>query len=142
MSNSDKTQYLERQVVDRIFANTAPDGAIDGVYVMLFASEPANQPDETNQVSGDSYSPVQVTASEWTLDSQGEPARYVNTNEISFGVLDSDNTVTVGGVVLYDGADPATSNALYADSLAGGSILVSSSDQFVLSAGDLVVEEQ
>jgi hypothetical protein len=66
----------------------------------------------------------------------------VNSNEINFGALDSSNTVTVGGVVLYDGADPATSNALYADALSGGSLLVSSSDEFVLSAGDLVVEEQ
>lgn len=138
---TDKTQYHETQVLDRIFANVAPDGAQDGCYVALWTTDPANQPDEVNHLSGDSYSgPQQVTASGWTQVQAGGPRRYENANAIDFGVLDTSTQKTVAGVVLYDGADPATANALYADALSS-SKTVDAGDEFKFNAGDITVEE-
>ncbi|MDB9247466.1 hypothetical protein PN419_00395 [Halorubrum ezzemoulense] len=140
MSN-DKTQYLEQQTLDRIFDNVAPDGALDGVYVALWASSPANSPDPVNEVSGNEYSPVQVTASNWSLDNAGGPRRYVNDNIIDFGKLDTGSSKTVTGVVLYDGADTSTANALYADDLVDGSTTVEAGNKFEIEGGNLPVEE-
>lgn len=138
---TDKTDYMETQTLDRIFANTSPDAAVDGCYVALWGSSPANAPDNTNEISGGSYSVVQVTASGWTQVQAAAPRRYENANVVDFGVLDSASDVTVAGVVLYDGADTSTANALYADDLANGSTTVSAGDKFEISAGDLTVEE-
>jgi hypothetical protein len=138
---TDKTQYHETLVLDRVFANVPPDGALDGCYVALFASDPANQPNETNEISGDGYSPVQVTASGWTQVSAGGPREYENANEVDFGVLDSSSQTTVAGVVLYDAADTSTANALYQDALSGGSTTVDAGDEFKFNGGDITVSE-
>lgn len=138
--STDKTDYLEAQTLDRIFSNQAPDGAVDGCYVALWGSSPANSPDPTNEISGGSYSPVQVTASGWTQTQAAAPRRYENASVIDFGQLDSASDTTVAGVVLYDGADTSTANALYADDLAA-SETVSAGDKFEFEAGDLTVEE-
>lgn len=139
--STDKTQYLEGQVLDRIFANAAPDGAVDGVYVALWASSPANAPNNTNEVSGDSYAVVNVTASGWSVASTGGPKKYTNDNIIDFGKLDTVNSKTVAGVVLYDGADTSTANALYADDLVNGTTTVEAGNKFEIEAGNLPVEE-
>lgn len=135
-----KTDYHESQVMDRIFENTAPDGANDGCYVALWSSSPANAPDNTNEISGDGYSPQQVTASDWTQVSASAPRQYENASEIDFGVLDSSSEVTVAGVVLYDGSDTGADNALWRADL-DSSKTVSSGDEFKFNAGDLDVSE-
>lgn len=139
--STDKTTYHEEQVMNRIFENAAPDGANDGCYVALWSSSPANSPDSANEVSGDGYSPIQVTASGWTEVSASAPNEYENANEVDFGVLDSSSDTTVAGVVLYDGSDTSTANALWADDLSGGSTTVSAGDEFKFNAGDLTVNE-
>lgn len=138
---TDKTAYHEAQVMDRVFNNTAPDGANDGVYVALWGSSPANAPDSTNEISGDGYSPIQVTASGWTETSADGPNTFENASDVDFAVLDSASDTTVAGVVLYDGADTSTANALYYDDLSGGSTTVSAGDEFKFAAGDLTVSE-
>lgn len=138
---TEKTTYHETQVADRIFANSAPDGAVDGVYVALWTTSPTNTPDETNEVSGDSYSPVQVTASGWSTVSSSGPRQYDNDAQIDFGVLDTSSDKTVAGVVLYDGSDTANDNALYYDDLAGGDATVDAGDEFFIGAGNLTVGE-
>lgn len=135
-----KTDYHETQVADRIFANTAPDGANDGVYVALWSTSPANAPDETNEISGDGYSPQQATASGWSTVSTSNPRQYDNDAEINYGVLDSTNDKTVTGVVLYDGSDTSTANALYYGDLSTQKT-VSAGDEFKINAGDLDVSE-
>jgi len=139
MTNA-KTDYHEAQVMDRIFANAAPDGANDGVYVALWGTNPANSPDNTNEISGDSYSVVQLTASNWSVSSASAPREYQNDVDIDFGVLDTSTSTTVEGVVLYDGADTGTSNALYFDDNFG-SETVSAGDEFKLGAGNVTVSE-
>lgn len=139
MSN-DKTDYLESQVLDRVFANQAPDGAVDGVYVALWATTPANAPNEANELTGDSYSPVQVTASGWSVGSAGAPREYTNDSVIDFGVLDSASQKTVAGVVLYDGPDTAADNALYIDD-EFSSATVDAGNKFELEAGGVTVSE-
>jgi len=139
MSN-DKTDYLEAQTLDRIFANQAPDAAVDGVYVALWASTPTNAPDETNEITGGSYSPVQVTASGWSVNSTAGPREYVNDSVIDFGVLDSGSDITIEGVVLYDGADTSTANALYFDD-DFSSTTVSAGNKFELGAGNVTISE-
>lgn len=138
---TDKTDYHETQVMDRVFANSAPDGAVDGAYVAVWDQDPANAPNEANEISGGSYSPQQVQASGWTQVNASAPRRYENSSEVNFGQLDSSSSVTVGGVVLYDGADTTNDNALYADALSGGSTTVSAGDEFKFNAGDITVEE-
>lgn len=139
--STDKTAYHEGQVLDRIFANVAPDGAQDGCYVHLWSSSPTDSPDSANALSGDNYSPVQVTSSGWSVTNTSSPRRYANDNAVDFAVLDSSSSKTVAGVVLYDGADPSTANALYADDLQGGSTTVNANDEFKIRAGNLTVEE-
>lgn len=139
--STDKTQYLESQVLDRIFDNVAPDGALDGVYIALWSSSPANAPSDSNEVSGDQYSPVQVTASDWSVDNSGGPKRYTNDNIIDFGKIDTASSKTVAGVVLYDGADTTNDNALYADDLVDGTVTVEAGNKFEIEAGNLPVEE-
>lgn len=137
-----KTDYHEQQVADRIFANSAPDGAVDGCYVALWASSPANAPDEANEVTGDGYSVQQVIASGWSLTTNtANPREYDNDADIDYGVLDSSTQKTVAGVVLYDGADTSLANALYYGDLAGGSVTVDAGDEFKINAGELVVSE-
>lgn len=136
-----KTDYHENQVADRIFANSAPDGANDGVHVALWTSSPSNAPDETNEVSGSGYSVQQVTASAWSVDNTNNPRRYDNDSIIDFGVLDSGSSTTVAGVVLYDGADTSTDNALYYGDLSGGTQTVTAGSEFNFQAGELNVEE-
>jgi len=138
MSDS-KTDYHEQQVLDRVFANSAPDGAQDGVHVALWSSAPSNSPDESNEISGDGYSTVQVTASGWSVSSANGPREYQNDSAIDFGVLDSSTSTSVEGVVLYDGSDTSTANALYHDD--GVSETVDAGNEFKLSAGDVTVSE-
>jgi hypothetical protein len=138
---TDKTDYLEAETLDRIFANESPDGAVNGVYVALFSVVPSNAPDPANEINGGSYSSEQVTASGFSVTSQAAPRRYANDSVIDFGVLDSSSQTTVAGVVLVDGPDTSADNSLYADSLAGGSTTVDAGDKFEISAGDLTVEE-
>lgn len=136
-----KTDYHEQQVADRIFANTAPDGAVDGCYVALWATSPANAPSNANEVTGDGYSPVQVTAANWSLTASTQnPREYDNDAEIDFGVLDSASQKTVTGVVLYDGADTGTANALYYGDLTTQKT-VDAGDEFKINAGDLTIGE-
>lgn len=138
---TDKTTYHETQVADRIFANSAPDGAVDGCYVALWTTAPGNTPDESNEVSGSGYSPQQVTASGWTQVNANGPRRYENASQIDFGVLDSGSSTTVAGAVLYDGSDTANDNALYYDTPTGGTQTVAAGNEYRIDAGELTVEE-
>ena len=137
---SEKTDYHEAQVIDRIFDNVAPDGAVDGCYVMLWASTPTNNPDPNNELTGDSYSPVQVTASGWSVSQANDDRIYDNDSAIEFGQLDTSTDKTIKGVVLYDGADASNDNALYVDK-DFGSTAVLAGDKFEIGAGDYTVKE-
>lgn len=138
--SDDKTDYHEAQVMNRIFENSAPDGAQDGCYVALWTTSPANAPSNVNEVSGDGYSPQQVTASGWTQVSASNPRQYENASEINFGVLDSSTQKTVAGAVLYDGADTGTANALWIGDL-NTTQTVDAGNEFKINAGDLDVSE-
>jgi len=135
-----KTDYHENQVADRVFENTTPDGATDGVYVALWTTAPANAPDEANEVDDtNEYDMIQVTASGWTASSVNAPKTYDNDSEINFGVLNSGADTTVEGYVLYDGPDSATDNALWqGDDV---SVVVSAGDELKFNAGDLSISE-
>ena len=137
----DNTRYLEAQTLDRVFNNEAPDGARDGVYIALWTVDPSNAPDGSNEVSGDQYSPVHVTASEWTRINDGGPRQYENSNLIDFGKLDTSSDKTIAGFVMYDGPDTATDNALFANGLAGGAKSVAAGNKFEFEAGNLTVSE-
>ena len=138
--SQDKTDYHEQQVMDRVFDNAAPDGAVDGCHVALWATSPANNPDTANEIDGNQYSPVQVPAAEWSLATAANPRQYENDNEIDFGALDDSSQITIEGVVLYDGADTSTANALYADALTETKT-VDAGDEFKFNPGDLDVSE-
>lgn len=138
---TNKTAYHENQVADRVFANSAPTGAVDGVTVALWSTSPTNAPSTANEVSGDSYSPVNVTASGWSTVNANNPRQYDNDADISFGVLDTSAQKTVAGVVLYEPtADTSTGNALYYGDLAS-SKTVAAGDEFKFAAGDLDISE-
>ena len=137
---AEKTDYHEAQVTDRIFANSAPDGAVDGCYVMLWSTTPTNSPTASNELSGDSYAAVQVTASGWSTDQANDDRIYSTDSIIDFGKLDTGTSKTVEGIVLYDGSDAGTDNALYADT-DFGSETVAAGDKFEIEAGNLTVQE-
>jgi len=137
----DKTQYLEAQTLDRVFANESPDGARDGVYVALWAVNPSNNPNQSNEVTGDQYSPIAVPASDWKRTSAGSPRQYENDVLIDFGKLDTSTDTTVAGFVLYDGPDPSVDNPLFASGLVGGAKTVAAGNKFEFEAGNLTVSE-
>lgn len=97
---TDATTYTENEVMDMFFANTAPDGALDGPSVALWTTNPANSPDAANEVGGNQYARVTTTASDWTETSAGGPVQYENGVTLDFGQLDDSVDVTVEGVVL------------------------------------------
>ncbi len=138
---NDKTSYHEAQVIDRVFDNAVPDGAIDGCYVALWASSPSNTPDTANEVTGGSYSPVHVPASDWSVTSTESPRRYENSVAVQYGKLDTSSNVTINGVVLFDGSDTSTANALYSDDLTGGETVVNAGDKFEIEPGNITAEE-
>jgi hypothetical protein len=138
---TDKTDYLEAETLDRIFANETPDGAVNGVYVALWSVVPANAPVASNEINGGSYSSVQVTASGFSVDNSASPRRYINNSIIDFGVLDSSNPTTIEGLVLVDGPDASADNSLYSDTLTDGTTTVAAGDKFEIEAGDLQIEE-
>jgi hypothetical protein len=124
-------EYLEAEVLAQYFENQS-------VYVALWASNPANAPDETNEVSGDGYSPVQLASGEIVRDVTGGPTRDKTSVDIAFGVLDSSTDKQVEGVVLYDGADTSTANALaYDDDISES---VGAGNNFQIPSGNLTIE--
>jgi hypothetical protein len=134
---TDATTYDEEQWAGRNFENTDADPAPSTTYVALWTTNPANSPDETNEVSGDGYSPQSVDNSSggWTRVQTGGPTEVENANTIDFGVLDSTADKTVEGVVVYDGSDTSTANALVkADDL---SLTVSAGDALSFDPGEL-----
>jgi len=137
---NDKTLYHESQVLDRIFDNQVPDGARDGGYIALWATTPTNDPNETNEINGNKYNPVHVSASDWTLVNTGGPRRYETVNAVEFGVLDDSQQITIEGTVVYDGQDTATDNPLYFDD-DFGTETVDPGDEFKLAAGDAAAQE-
>lgn len=131
---TDATDYLESQTLDRFFANVSPDGAIDGPTVALWTTGPADAPDATNEVSGDSYSRFTTTSADWSTFSTGDSGYgYENSTALDFGVLDSSTSTSVEGVVLID--DTGTSDKfLYASGDVSKS--VAAGDEFKINAGD------
>jgi len=97
----------------------------------------ANSPDSTNELSGDGYSPQSVDNSSggWSRVQTGGPTEVENANTIDFGVLDSTTDKTVKGVVVYDGSDTSTANALVkADDL---SVTVTAGNALSFDPGEL-----
>mgnify|MGYP000040523012 CR=1 FL=1 len=111
---TDATTYTEEQVIGRMFENVDADASPATTYVALWTTDPANSPDPANEVSGDSYSPLAVdnSSGEWQRDSTGGPTQVSNSIELDFGVLDTSSQVNVEGIVVYDGSDTSTANAL------------------------------
>jgi len=111
---TDATTYNEQEYIERNFENVDADPAPATTYVALWTSEPANSPDPVNEVSGDGYSPQPVDNSSggWSRVQTGGPTEVENANTIDFGVLDSSSQKTVEAVVVYDGSDTSTANAL------------------------------
>lgn len=142
MVNVSKTHYYENQTIDRVFANSAPTGAVDGVTVALWSSSPANKPDQTNEVSGDSYTTVNVTASGWSLTANvNNPREYDNDAVIDFGTLDTSTSKWVNGTVLFEPTgDTSTGNAVYYGDLSTNKN-VAAGDEFRFNAGDLTINE-
>ena len=137
-----KTAYHENNTADRVFANSAPTGAQDGVTVALWSTEPNNAPSQANEVSGDSYTTQNVTASGWSLTaSTNDPRTYDNDAAIDFGTLDTSASKWVNGTVLFEPTnDTSTGNAVYYGALTTHRN-VSSGDEFKFNAGDLDVSE-
>lgn len=130
---SDATQYSEEVFIGRTFEGTAPPAPVNPIYVCLWGINPANNPASANEITGDTYARQTVDPTGWTRLSTSEPTRVTNANPINFGQLSSTTAITVEGVVLADGADPATCNYLYAN----GDIAVSvaAGNGFQIDAG-------
>jgi hypothetical protein len=125
------TEYLEAEVLAQYFENQS-------VYVALWSSNPANKPDETNEITGGGYSPVQLASGEIVRNVTGGPTRDESSVDISFGELDSSTDKQVEGVVLYDGADTSTANALaYDDDISES---VGAGNNFQIPSGNLTIE--
>lgn len=130
---TDATQYAENQFADMWFNNTAPDGALDGPAVALWTVAPANAPDPTNEVAGDSYARIVTASADWTETSAGGPTTYENAVDLDFGVLDSAGSTSVEGVVLVR-EDLTSDEFLYAN--ADVSESVAAGNEFKINAGD------
>lgn len=131
---TDATTYAEKQFADMWFANSEPDGAIDGPAVALWTTAPANDPDFANEVDdANEYARVSTTAADWTETSTGGPVTYENDVELDFGVLNSGGSVTVEGVALVR-EDLASDEAIYVND--DVSVTVDAGNEFKINAGD------
>jgi hypothetical protein len=132
------TDYTEQEIIEWLLEGTAPATAPGTVYVALWSTNPANSPDPTNEISGSGYSVQSVgTSGGWVRDVTGGPTRDENGSTVDFGVLDSSTSITVEGVVLFDGSDTSTANALAYDKEISES--VSPGGEFRFEAGNLTV---
>lgn len=82
------------------FADQTPDGSIGGPTVALWTTAPSDDPDFSNEVSGNQYSRITTTSSDWTQSGAGAPTEFTSDTDFSFGQLDDSADVTVEGVVL------------------------------------------
>lgn len=138
---SGATRYLEQQVINNYLTNQT-------TFVALFSTAPSNDPDPTNQITGDEYSPVEISAGTFseiqTNGSLGDPTKLENTSIVNMGKLDTAGSVTVQGVVIYDGVDPSTSNALFTSDTdqAGNSlsVTVDAGDKLEFESGGITFQ--
>lgn len=131
---SDATTYSEEQFIGRSFEGTDTDSAPSTVYVALWEQAPANSPDNSFEVGGDSYTVQGVGNADWSRAQTGDPTEVENAVEIDFGVLDSSTTTPIEGLVLFDGSDTSTANALYATGDISES--VAAGNEFKINAND------
>jgi hypothetical protein len=136
----ENTEYLETKLIEWLAENTQMPTPPTDLYVALWSTNPANAPDSTNEITGDSYSVQSVsTSGGWVRDVTGGPTRDENDSVVDFGVLDSSTQKSVEGVVIFDGADTSTANALmYDDDI---SETVAAGNEFRFPAGDFNLEQ-
>lgn len=134
---TDATQYLEEDTISSNLENQQ-------TYVALWSSPPNNQPNETNEITGDSYSPVSVSSGTWTRVQTGGPTEVENGSLIDMGKLDTASQKIVEGVVIYDGADTSTANAIFksdeTQSNNALSITVDSGDKLEFETGGITFQ--
>lgn len=133
---SDATDYAENQFMDMWFAGVAPDGAVaDGSLALALWEDvaPADSPDFTNELAGDSYARISVNQADWTKDTSGSSTNYTIAVDADFGVLDSAADKAVEGVVVVR-TDLTDDHAIYANG--DVSETVAAGNEFKINAGD------
>ena len=97
---SELSAWQESELMDAIFANTAPSSSIDGPTLALWGVSPANDPNFANELdSTQEYSRLTTASGDWTVSSTNGPRSYQNSVLLDFGVLNSGAQVTVEGLV-------------------------------------------
>lgn len=135
---TDATAYAEAEFADMWFAAAAPDGAVANadLAVALWTVAPANAPDGTNEVAGDSYS--RISGVTWNNSNASAPREYTNGDVIDYGVLDTATQTSVEGVVLVrtDTANTASGTEEFIYANGDVSEVVDAGNEFKINAGD------
>lgn len=136
---SDLTDYLEGQIMDWSFLNTAFDSSPGTLYIALHTDDPTESGD-ANEVSAADYSRADVPAGtgEFTKDTSGTGTSISNDGEISFGTATND-WGTVSHFSIWTDQQGGSGNPLWYSSLST-SKTVNTDDEIRFQAGDLTAQ--
>lgn len=123
--------YLETEVMEHIFKNTAIFSVLASVDVALWTAATGEADSSGTEVTGGSYARENVAAAGWAAISDGATS---NSGAVDFGTA-SANWGTVGWVSIET---PSGTNRLFHGALAATKT-VNNGDTFQFAAGDLDV---
>lgn len=127
---ADMGNYLENEVMEHVFKNTAIFTSPTGVFIALFTAATNDVNDSGTEASGGSYAREEVLAAGWDAVSDGATA---NTAAIDFG------TATASwGTITHTAVESTTSGAAnrYFHGALTASKAVGDGDSFQFAAGE------
>lgn len=132
---TDMADYLEGEIVDHIFRNTAIFAAPANVYVALYTADPGETGAGTEVANANGYAREAVNTSTGWSGSAGSGATD-NVAAVDFGSASGGNWGTITHVAITDSATHGGGNHLLNDALTA-SKTVNDGDSFQFPAGDL-----
>jgi hypothetical protein len=97
------SNYLEQEILEHVFKNTAIFAPLASTFVGLATVAPTDSSFTEVLVATDAnYARQTVAAAAWTLETGVEPMRVSNLNDITFPAVAAAAGYTVNGVGLFD----------------------------------------
>ena len=133
---TDMTDYLETEVLEHIFKNTAIFASPTAVFIALYTADPGETGAGTEVANANGYAreSVGTTGTEWTLTANA----VTNLSDIDFGAASGGNWGTITHTAITDSATWGGGNHLLNGALTASKV-VNDGDSFKFAAGDIDV---
>ncbi len=133
---TDMTDYLETEVLEHIFKNTAIFATPTAVFIALYTADPGETGAGTEVANANGYAreSVGTTGTEWTLTGNA----VTNLGDIDFGAASGGNWGAITHAAIADSATWGGGNHLLNGALTA-SKTVNDGDSFKFAAGDFDV---